>query len=352
MCKVLVVDNDRIERRVTREVLSSNFDTIDYVFEADNNDEAYKMLSESKIDLIISNMAYSVVNLMKLVNLAKHKNPRAAVILTTAKSEREVAHAVLKLKADGYLLKPFSPNLLLSVARPYVLREDTEIISLKSKKSTEALKQLKGGIRGHLYKKCIDLAKNYLNDVYDDGNNTDQICDLVVEYLQGITDIADEYKLELKEILITVTREVKLKFDKYGLRYNTYLLITDIITQLFDELDKDYLYVDDVTKVLNYIDRNIKSGITLEEASEYANMSSCYFSKFFKKVTNENFITYVTNSRIDLAKEMLRYTTMPILNIAYELSYSETNYFSKAFKKKVGLTPTEYREEYLQGINS
>lgn len=347
MCKVLVVDNDRIERHVTREVLNRNFDSIDYVYEADNNDEAFSMLCESKIDLIISNMAYSGIKLMKMVNFAKHKNPKTGIILTTAKSEREVAHTVLKLKADGYLLKPFSPDLLLSAARPYIIKRDIEIDEEKHTRTDEAIKQLKAGIRVHLYKKCIDVAKIYLDVVYDEENDINERCDMVVGYLQGITDIAVEYKLGITEMLNTVTREVKLKFDKYGLRYNTYLLITDVITQLFDELDEDYYYTDDVIKVLNFIDRNIKGGITLEEAAEYINMSSCYFSKLFKKATKRNFITYVTDSRIELAKEMLRYTTMPIINIAYELSYNETNYFSKAFKKKVGVTPTEYREQFL-----
>ncbi|QIB69158.1 helix-turn-helix domain-containing protein [Aminipila butyrica] len=347
MCKVLVVDNDRIERHVTREVLNRSFDSIDYVFEADDNDEALSVLGESKIDLIISNMGYSSVNLMKMTHFAKHKNPRTGIILTTSKSEREIAHEVLKLKADGYLLKPFNPDLLLSIAKPYVAEKAAESYEQQRTKTEDALAQLKAGIRDHLYKQCIDVAKKYLDEVYDAGGDMNERCQMVVSYLQGVTDISAEYDLDIQDMLHTVTREVKLKFDKYGLRYNTYVLITDVITQLFDELDKDYYYTDDVTKVLNFIDRNIKGGITLEEAAEHVNMSSCYFSKLFKKATNENFITYVTNSRIELAKEMLRYTTMPIINIAYELSYNETNYFSKAFKKKVGSTPTEYREQFL-----
>lgn len=347
MCKVLLVDNDRIERYVIREVLKTNFKNIDYVFEAENGEEAFKLLNGSLIDLVISNLSDSVVNLMKLVQFTKQRNPKSAVILTTAKSEREVAHAVLKLKADGYLLKPYSPELLLSVAKPYIIKQNGQNDDIKHKKTEEALRQLQIGIREHLYKKCINLTKEYLNEVYEEDYDINQRCEMVVGYLQGITEITEEYNLSIKEMIKTVTREVKLKFDKYGVRYNAYVLVCDIITQLFDEIDKDYYYVDDVNKMLNYIDRNIKSGITLEDAAEHINMSSCYFSKFFKKETNEKFITYVTNSRIELAKELLRYTTLPILNIAYELSYNETNYFSKAFKKKVGLTPSEYREKFV-----
>ena len=49
-------------------------------------------------------------------------------------------------------------------------------------------------------------------------------------------------------------------------------------------------------------------------------------------MTGKNYITYVTDSRIEMAKRMLVDTEMPVINIAYELSYNETNYFSKAFK--------------------
>ncbi|UQT47221.1 helix-turn-helix transcriptional regulator [Flavonifractor plautii] len=77
-------------------------------------------------------------------------------------------------------------------------------------------------------------------------------------------------------------------------------------------------------------------------------MSSCYFSKLFKRMTGKNYITYVTDSRIEMAKRMLVDTEMPVINIAYELSYNETNYFSKAFKKKVGVTPSEYRTAHSE----
>ncbi len=73
-------------------------------------------------------------------------------------------------------------------------------------------------------------------------------------------------------------------------------------------------------------------------------MSSYYFSRFFKKITGVNFITYVTDCKIAVAREMLENTDMPVISIACELSYNEANYLSKVFKRKMGMTPTEYRE--------
>ncbi|WP_416390300.1 helix-turn-helix domain-containing protein [Romboutsia hominis] len=73
------------------------------------------------------------------------------------------------------------------------------------------------------------------------------------------------------------------------------------------------------------------------------NLSPNYLSKTFKKDIGINFITYITNKKIALAKEMLKDTDTPILNISIDLSFNKPNYFSKVFKKIVGLTPSEYR---------
>jgi YesN/AraC family two-component response regulator len=74
-------------------------------------------------------------------------------------------------------------------------------------------------------------------------------------------------------------------------------------------------------------------------------MSSYYLSKIFKKETGVNFVTYLTERKIEIAKDMLANTDVPIINIALDLSYHEPNYFSKVFKKSTGMTPTEYRKE-------
>ena len=98
--------------------------------------------------------------------------------------------------------------------------------------------------------------------------------------------------------------------------------------------------------VVDYIERNLKRGISLEDVANHVNISTYYLSKIFKKEMGVNFITYVTDRKMDLAKEMLVNTDIPVLNIALDLAYNEANYFSKAFKKKTGLTPSEYREQY------
>lgn len=93
-----------------------------------------------------------------------------------------------------------------------------------------------------------------------------------------------------------------------------------------------------------YIENNYTQNITLEDVSREVNISSYYLSRLFKEETGENFIDYLTNLRIEKAKELLSTTQYSMKEICSMSGYSDPNYFSKTFKKNVGVTPTEYRE--------
>lgn len=93
-----------------------------------------------------------------------------------------------------------------------------------------------------------------------------------------------------------------------------------------------------------YIEANYTKNITLEDVSREVNISSYYLSRIFKEETGENFIDYLTNLRIEKAKELLSTTQYSMKEICSMSGYSDPNYFSKTFKKNVGVTPTEYRE--------
>ena len=98
-----------------------------------------------------------------------------------------------------------------------------------------------------------------------------------------------------------------------------------------------------IDKAKEYIFSNYKNDISLDDVSREVDISPYYFSKIFKKETGENFIEYLTNIRIEKAKELLENTDMSMKEICIEVGYSNPNYFSRSFKKNVGVTPTEYK---------
>jgi two-component system response regulator YesN len=101
---------------------------------------------------------------------------------------------------------------------------------------------------------------------------------------------------------------------------------------------------DAIEAAKKYIENNYTDNITLEDVSREVNISSYYLSRIFKEGTGENFIDYLTGLRMDKAKDLLATTQYSMKEICAKVGYSDPNYFSKTFKKNVGVTPTEYRE--------
>lgn len=97
-------------------------------------------------------------------------------------------------------------------------------------------------------------------------------------------------------------------------------------------------------KVRSYLHHNyMMCNISLDSVSAILNVNSSYFSSQFKRFFGVNFVDYLTNLRIQEAKRLLRDPLRPASEIAGMVGYETANYFARAFKKKTGMTPTQYR---------
>ncbi|PYG87434.1 two-component system response regulator YesN [Ruminiclostridium sufflavum DSM 19573] len=99
-----------------------------------------------------------------------------------------------------------------------------------------------------------------------------------------------------------------------------------------------------IGKAKAYINCCYNRQISLDDVSREVNISPYYFSKIFKEETGVNFIDYLTDIRIDKAKDLLENTDFSMKEICGKVGYSDPNYFSRSFKKNVGVTPTDYKE--------
>lgn len=99
-----------------------------------------------------------------------------------------------------------------------------------------------------------------------------------------------------------------------------------------------------VERARHYIDSHYNKDISLDDVSREVEISPYYFSKIFKEETGRNFVEYVTEIRMNRAKELLLHTDMSMKEICSEIGYADPNYFSRTFKKNTGVTPTEYKE--------
>ena len=98
--------------------------------------------------------------------------------------------------------------------------------------------------------------------------------------------------------------------------------------------------------IKDYIDRNYKKDISAKDVAGILGYSDVYFSKVFKQLFDDNFINYLTKIRIDRAKVLLKDVSFNIKEVGKSVGYADSNYFTKVFKRSIGISPSEYRSKH------
>ncbi|RPF47255.1 two-component system response regulator YesN [Hydrogenoanaerobacterium saccharovorans] len=97
-----------------------------------------------------------------------------------------------------------------------------------------------------------------------------------------------------------------------------------------------------IQQALTYIETSYNKDIFLDDIADSLGITPFYLSKIIKKQTGKNFTDLVAEKRISKAKELLT-VSKSIKEITYEIGFNSQNYFTKIFKKYVGVTPSEYK---------
>ncbi len=99
-----------------------------------------------------------------------------------------------------------------------------------------------------------------------------------------------------------------------------------------------------------YIDSHyMEPDLSLYEVASQVNLSSSHFSMVFSQGTCQTFKEYLTTTRINKAREMLRSSSLSSNDIAYQVGFNDPHYFSYVFKKNTGVSPTEFRSQTRAG---
>ncbi|WAA09279.1 response regulator transcription factor [Fervidibacillus albus] len=102
-------------------------------------------------------------------------------------------------------------------------------------------------------------------------------------------------------------------------------------------------------QLLNYIHQHYNQSLSLTDLANKFHFNPTYLSTYFSKHLGEGFSEYVNRLRIEKAKELLKSTKTPIADVSHIVGYSDQSYFSKVFKKIVGLSPSSYRRKWNIG---
>jgi len=340
MCRILLVEDELIEREAFKIIVKDAFKDID-ISEAANSEDAFKLLETKTFDLIFMDIKIPGISGLDLSKHIKDNYPDYSIVITTAHNEFEFAHKAIKIHVDDFLLKPIRKEKIIEMIETYGINKSKK----PSKRHDNFINEIKNNLIGNDYLEAVANARELIESVY--GSNAGD--------MQKNWEMVVNASNQIYDTVTTLTIDSFKTIDKnmYNLKsnrkiYSSKFLITEALIELLRSIFSELLinkngFYGNVNDIAAYIEINIRNNISLEEVSNHYNISSYYMSKIFKKEMGVKFIDFVTNKKMELAKDLLEHTDNNIINIAIDLGYSEPNYFSKVFKKNVGISPSKYR---------
>ncbi len=250
MIKILIADDESIERELLSKILCDN--PLITLYQAENGRLAVTYASLYDVDIVLMDIEMPALNGIEASRRILQDKPSSRIIFITAYSLFSYAREAVKLGAIDYILKPVDRDDVLRAVRRAVGQVEAERQLKAARPEAEALDE-------------------------------------------------DE------------------------------------------ALDKATLMMAKVKKYLEHSYMNYD--LSLDSVSSLLNINPSYLSSIFKRCTGTNFLDYITNLRICAAKEYLCDPFKSAAEIASMVGYDSSSYFTRAFKKNTGLTPTEYRKQ-------
>lgn len=327
--------------------------------EAQNGQEALDRLETNHIDLVITDIKMPKVDGIELLRAIVDRNLCSCVVLLSDYSEFHYARQGIVLGAFDYIPKPVDANevsALLTRAKMFLDNEwqekerirrleeshkDTQLhlsvaevntltglIRRGDEQSKLEIEQLLDQIIRNSYKgdlfKIADLLKNSINDVITQLINSAPYFELFT--IPAMNKVFDN----MKNQSITALKKIFME------------MVTNM-SRLIQLLRLDLQDKGIVKQVCDFIIKNIDHNLSLSMVADQLYMNKTYISESFKQKIGISFTEYATLVKMERAKVLMVKDDLKTYEVAEKLGYKDVEYFSKVFKKNIGLTPTEFR---------
>ncbi|MDD6102252.1 MAG: AraC family transcriptional regulator [Clostridiales bacterium] len=189
-------------------------------------------------------------------------------------------------------------------------------------------------------------------------------------FLEGKGILSDDHVRNVRYHIIIATAMISRACVEAGMPHDTAYTLSDIYIQRCDicdtadglieilgfmemdfaermrDIKKNAAVSIHIRKCIEYMYDHLQEKITVYSVAQYLKINPTYLSKLFVKETGTCFKAYLINIRIDVAKNMLKYSDYSYLDISLSLGFSSQSAFISVFKKVTGMTPGRYRKEY------
>lgn len=386
---ILIADDER----AIREGIKRTIEQIcpDYnVHLAAQATEAVQIMGSQRIDIVLTDILMPGMNGLEFMKISKHRYPLVKWVVISAHSEFSYAQEAVRLGARDYLLKPIGKKRLVELMESLEseIWQDSERLR-EGEKLRKNLKFLHEGILRR-------LASGLDTGNLDMQSFTQEYSEfyLVMVQLEGTEahHALEHFIVEnvLSELIDNSGRGFVISFDSNCLLGIVVLnedldafkgLIKGHLTHYlkipfhiaFSGLNKDFNNISQmvvqmrqasavqsiepikgsgeksIDEALEYIKEHYNEELSLERVASVVYLNPAYFSQLFKLKTGQGYKDYVISLRLEQAKKLLLNPKLRLAEIAERIGYQDMRHFTQVFRRKFGLTPTEFRHK--QNVN-
>lgn len=179
----------------------------------------------------------------------------------------------------------------------------------------------------------------------------DRLADLcALDQLPMHIHLADVDAKVAKEVFRRLINECKQGKDRLGSKAYQQALVEQLIILILRQVQQDASPRPEafINRALGYLHSHFSESITVADAAAYVGYTPNYFNTCFREQMGVPFGEYLRQMRLDYGENLLRSSTMPVTEVAYESGFGSLSYFSRCFCKQYGISPQEYRKKYTE----
>ncbi|GAB6152741.1 two-component system response regulator YesN [Desulfosporosinus burensis] len=350
MYRVLLVDDEELERKIICFILQSSGLPITIVGEATNGRESLEKVHLTRPDLIIMDIKMPGIDGIEATRQIKALYPATEVIILTAYGKFSYSQQAIKAQATDYLLKPIQPQQLIEAVKQamdrFSLRKfqpgpTLDLTGLEEQVRAGNLKEGKRQLALILELLEQLAASNQIPQTILLNSFAVRLMIIVIQ----VTLSAGADPAEVTSIENELAQDLSHVSSLDDIRYWGEIMLEKCIglLGLNQPFNQSQVLV---SKAKDYIESNYTHNISLNIVATHVHLSPAYLSRIFNKHTGISLTDYLAQVRLKNAKQQLRRSTATIDQIAAATGFNSSSYFSAIFKKHEGITPSEYRANH------
>lgn len=342
MLNVQIVDDEPIVRLGLRKLIPWEELGFHVVCEAQNGKEALAQLDEYQIDLIITDIEMPFMDGIEYIRKIRELKGKQTIVVLTAHAEFDYARIAIKYGVTEYILKPIVEEQIINILEK--IKENIGIFMNRHFTREQDNKLVEAVLLTD--KQAFTLLEEIIEEEKELGS--DDFSGTCFRFAYILEEIAQavEKKYQNLNKLEKLDLYLEMSQKKYITKTTLINEFKNEVERLFSILEQYMLVYKDniVRQACQYVVENVDDKISLTTISNTLGISKNYFCSLFKQETGENFLNFVTNTKMNRAKYLLKEKNMRVYEVCNFLGYTDTTYFTKLFKKHVGMTPNKYRK--------